>query len=348
MQATLSSILMWTALVCGQTSQPAVPPAPPPLAVAEPTLADQIRVELRAPRTTVPVGGEVILEFVIINRTDEPVKLTVPGALAGKERADLGMGLPLEHIFSGPNFKGLEIASEENPQMGDRIVRKPEYPVPVVTLAPFGTIGLRFDVARFYPGLHQAGIYALGWRPYGGALVAEPITIRVMQYRQVAIETDYGVMNMVLFYDKAPRHVANFLELVDKRFYHGKSFHSVYNNQFILGGCPDGNGTGKRPDGATLPPEFNDTPFEFGTVAMALIEGDPNSASSQFFICLSRQAAWDGHYTAFGQVIGPQSLAVLKKLGEVEVDGEHRPRKALTIKSIVSMDAIMQPRPARN
>jgi peptidylprolyl isomerase len=342
MQTALTSILLWSAILHGQVTQPSAPPVPPPTIAPEPTLAESIRVELRAPRTTVPVGGEVILEFVIINRTDEPVKLTVPGALAGKERTDLGMGLPLEHVFSGPNFKGLEIASEESPQMGDRIVRKPEYPVPAVTLAPFGTIGLRFDVARFYPGLHQAGIYALGWRPYGGVVVAEPITIRVMQYRQVVIETDYGVMNMQLFYDKAPRHVANFLELVDKRFYHTKTIHSVYNNQFILGGCPEGNGTGKRLDGATLPPEFNDTPFEFGTVAMALIDGDPNSASSQFFICLSRQAAWDGRYTAFGQIVGPQSLAVLKKLGEVEVDGEHRPRKALTIKSMVSTEAIMQ------
>ena len=315
-----------------------------PVNPPETALSNSIRVELRVPRTTVPVGGEVIVEFAVMNKTDEPIKLTVPGALVGKERPDLGMGLPLEHIFSGENFRGLEVAAEENPEMGDRIVRKPEFPVPAVTLAPFGVIGLRFDVARFYPGLHQAGIYTLGWRPYGGVVAAEPITIRVITYKQVAIETDYGVLNMQLLYDKAPRTVASFLELVDKRFYHNKTFHSVYKNQFILGGDPEGNGTGKRPDGVLLPPEFNDTPFELGTVAMALIEGDPNSASCQFFICLSRQAAWDGHYTAFGKITGPQSLAVLRKLSEVEVDADHRPKKPLVIHNMVASDVTVLPK----
>ena len=310
-------------------------------------LSNSVRVELRAARTTVPVGGEVLLEFAVINKTDEPVKLTVPGALVGKERPDLGMGLPLEHIFSGENFRGMEIAAEENPEMGDRIVRKPEFPVPAVTLAPFGVIGLRFDVARFYPGLHQAGIYTLGWRPYGGVIAAEPVTIRVITYKQVAIETDLGVLNMQLLYEKAPRTVANFLELVDKRFYRNKTFHCVYKNQFILGGDPEGNGTGKRQDGLTIPPEFNDAPFEVGTVAMALIEGDPNSASCQFFICMSRQPAWDGHYTAFGKITGPESLAVLKKLSDVDVDTDHRPRKPITIRNITAADVTVLPKPAR-
>jgi len=337
----MTGLLNW--LVALSAFLPAQGPpitSPGPANTTEPTLGSSIRVELRAPQTNVPVGGEVLLEFVVINRTDEPVKLNVPGALVGKERPDLGMGLPLEHVFSGENFRGLEIAAEVNPQMGDRIVRKPEFPVPAVTLAPFATIGLRFDVARFYPGLHQPGIYQLAWRPYGGVVAAEPVTLRVIQYKQVALETEYGVMTLQLFYDKAPRHVANFLELVDKRFYNNKTMHSVHNNQFLLGGCPDGTGTGKRPDGATVPAEFNDTPFDIGTVGMALIEGDPNSGSSQFFICLSRIGAWDGKYTAFAQVVGPQSLAVLKKLGEVEVDGEHRPKKPLVIKSAVTQDAI--------
>jgi len=332
-------------MVGGQSAQTIpslLPPNQPELA-----LASAIRVELRAPRTTVPVGGEVILEFAVINKTDEPIKLTVPGALVGKERPDLGMGLPLEHIFSGENFRGLEIAAEESPDMGDRIVRKPEFPVPGVTLAPFGVIGLRFDVARFYPGLHQAGIYTLGWRPYGGVVAAEPVTIHVITYKQIAIDTEFGTMNMQLLYEKAPQTVANFLELVDKRFYHNKTFHSVFKNQFILGGDPEGNGTGKRPDGVTIPPEFNDTPFELGTVAMALIEGDPNSASCQFFICLSRQPAWDGHYTAFGKITGPQSLAVLKRLSEVEVDGEHRPKKPLLIKNVTAMDVTVLPKSVR-
>ena len=55
------------------------------------------------------------------------------------------MGLPFEHVFSGTNYRGLEIAADGNPAMGDRVTRKPELPVPPITIAPFGTVGLRFD-----------------------------------------------------------------------------------------------------------------------------------------------------------------------------------------------------------
>ena len=335
-----SAILGLMACLCCQT-QPSTEEPQPTSAPAETTakpLSSTIRAVLRPARTTLPVGGQVFVEFVIQNVTDEPVTLSVPGAAKGKERPDLGMGLPLEHVFSGVDFRGMEVASERNPNMGDRITRKPEYPVPPITVAPFGSVGLRFDAARFYPGLHQGGIYRLTWRPYGGAVEAEPVTLTVVQYKQVVLETDQGVLTMRLLYDKAPRTVANFLELIDKRFYNGKTFHSVYANQFVLGGCPSGSGTGKRPDGQCLEPEFNDTPFDVGTVGMALIESDSKSASSQFFICLSRQTTWDGRYTAFAKVEGPASLETLRKLGEVAVDDQHRPVQPLVIKGLTAVD----------
>ena len=313
-------------------------------ALPEASMLSSVRAELRAPKTVIPVGSPVIVEFSLQNVSDEPVKLTVPGALVGKERNDIGMGLPLEHVYSAPGFHGLDVVADTNPNIGDRSSRKPEYPVPPVTLAPFATIGLRFDVSRFYPAMHQAGSYQLTWRPYGGALTSNTLNIQVVQYKQVTIDTDLGPMTVQLFYDKAPRHVANFLELVDKRFYNGKTFHLIFPNQFILGGCPNGDGTGKRADGLTLAPEFNDTPFEVGTVGMALIEGDPNSASAQFFICLSRQPAWDGRYTAFGQVIGPQSISTLRKIGQVELDEDRHPRKPVLIRSMTSVDTVFSAR----
>ena len=301
-------------------------------------LPNSIRVELRTARTIVPVGGPVMLEFVVQNITDAPVTLAVPGATKGKERPDLGMGFPLEHVFSAPEFRGLEIAAEQNPKLGDRVTRKPEYPVPPSTLAPFSSVGLRFDVARFYPGLHQAGVYRLQWRPYGGAVEADTLILNVVQYKRVILETELGTISMRLLYDKAPKTVANFLDLVDKRFYNGKTFHTAYANQFLLGGCPNGSGAGKRPDGTCIEPEFNETPFDAGTVAMALIQSDPSSASCQFFICLSRQPGWDSRYTAFAKVDGPESLEVLHKLGGVAVDDQHRPAQPLVIKSMTAVD----------
>jgi peptidyl-prolyl cis-trans isomerase B (cyclophilin B) len=310
-------------------------------------LSQSVRAEIRTTRSIVPVGSEVVVEFTLLNQTDQPVKLTVPGALPAKERPEHGMGLPLEHVFSGTGFRALEVTSEENPQLGDRVARRPDYPVPAITLAPFGCVGLRFDVARFYPGLHQSGKYRLQWQPYGGALESEALVLDVVQYKQVTMDTEYGALTIELLYDKAPMHVANFLELADQRFYNGKTFHSVFANQFILGGCPKGDGTGRRPDGVCLPPEFNDTPFDVGTVGMALLEGDPHSGSCQFFICLARQPSWDDRYTAFAQVRGPQSLATLQKLGQVAGDAQHRPVKPLTIKSMTLSDMPYPPRQAK-
>lgn len=338
----MSGVFCWTILLWALQ----VPPESPPEVLAtELPLANMVRAELRLEKASVPVGSRVVVEFVIQNLTGEPVSLAVPGAPKGKEQPDYdGMGLPLEHVFSGVNFRGLEIVAEENPRMGDRMTRKPEKPVPSLTVAPYGTIGLRFDVARFYPGLHQAGLYELTWKPYGGALTAKPLMLEVVSYKQAVIETDYGTMTMQFLYDKAPRHVANFIELVEQRYYNGKSFATVYPGQFVLGGSPADDLSARRPDGQCLQPEFNDVAFEAGVVGMALIEGDEHSGSCQFFICLADQPGWKGQYTAFGKIQGPQSLAALRKLGAVAVDENHQPLKALKIKRITITPAVFVPR----
>lgn len=305
------------------------------------TLANQISVELRVPRTVIPVAGQVMVEFVILNRTAEPVTLKVPNAKTAKMGTG-EMGLPLEHVYSGTNFRALEIATDGNPKLGDRSVRNPEYPVPAVTLAAFGTVGLRFDVSRFYPVLNQAGTYVLRWNPYGGAVRSKPVTIRVVPFKQAIIDTNYGPLSMRLLYDKAPRHVENFIDLINQRFYNGLTFHRILPGAFLQGGCPDGTGLGKRPDGVTIAPEFNNTQFVAGTVAMALVESDEGrdetSASSQFFISLGRQPAWDGRYTAFAVIEGPESLAVLKRLAEVATDDTFSPVEPLKIRSISLLD----------
>lgn len=329
-------------LSLGAGAQPTADSPTEPPVVAKPISAS-IRAILRTDQAIVPVGSPVFVEFVLQNRSSEPVILKVPDAIEGQPRPQDGMGLPLEHVYSGTGFRGLAIASEANPQLGDRVSMKPQYPVPPITIAPFGTVGLRFDVARHYPGLHQSGAYVLSWKPYGGVIATGPLTIKVVAYKQAILETDQGAMRMDLFYDKAPRHVENFLELAGQRFYNGKTFHMVVSSQFLLGGCPNGDGTGKRPDGATLKPELSDTPFDFGVVGMATIEGDPDSASCQFFICLAPQPSWKGRYTAFGQIRGPESEKTLRKLGAVPVGEDRSPLQKLAIKAITITDAPFVP-----
>lgn len=297
-----------------------------------------IEAVLRLDRTTLPVGSPVMGEFILKNKTLEPVTLQVPGSDINRDEF-AAMGLPIEHVFSGERYRALRIAAEGNSTLGDRKVERPEYPVPLLTIAPMGSVGLRVDLARLYPVLHQPGKYDLTWAPYMGAVVAPPVTLDVITYKTVALETTHGRLMMRLLYDEAPHTVDNFLDLVRARFYDGKGFHRVERDFAIAGGCPVGNGTGKRPDGRTLPPEFNKTPFTLGTVGMSLAPNDPNSASCQFFITLGRADNLDGKYTAFAQIEGPESLETLRRIAGVELDSKKRPVQPVKIKTATILDA---------
>lgn len=116
----------------------------------------------------------------------------------------------------------------------------------------------------------------------------------------VSIETDKGEIVFETFPDVAPKTVARITELVKQGFYNGLIFHRVVPGFVIQGGDPKGNGTGGS--GKKLPAEFNSKKHVLGTVAMARAQ-DPDSADSQFYICLSEQPHLDGNYTVFGQVI---------------------------------------------
>ena len=85
----------------------------------------------------------------------------------------------------------------------------------------------------------------------------------------------------------------------------------------VQGGCPKGDGTG-GPDW-NVNAEFNDREHQPGTLSMAR-SNDPDSAGSQFFICLTREKCQhlDGSYTAFGQVV--EGMDVLEALGNLPAD----------------------------
>ena len=134
--------------------------------------------------------------------------------------------------------------------------------------------------------------------------------------QQVVISTDFGDMKLSFLPDKAPNHVANFVELAGSGFYDGLAFHRIMDGFMIQGGCPLGSGTGSGPN--QLDAEFNDTRHVLGTLSMAR-SADPNSASCQFFICLGEASFLDNQYTAFGQIDDDESLETLKKIGKVEV-----------------------------
>ena len=121
-------------------------------------------------------------------------------------------------------------------------------------------------------------------------------------------EKTYGTVKIQLFSDVAPKHVENFKKLINEGFYNGLAFHRVIPDLIIQGGDPTTKGDDRSkwgmgmPDQPKVKAEFNDRPFTRGTLGAARGQ-DPNSASSQFFICVRPNPQWDGEYTNFGQVI---------------------------------------------
>ena len=127
----------------------------------------------------------------------------------------------------------------------------------------------------------------------------------------VVLETTQGKIVIELYPDFAPGTVANFKKLIRKKFYDGVIFHRYIEDFIIQGGDPSGDGTGGP--GYTIQDEFNERKHVTGTVAMAKTAA-PNSAGSQFYICLAPAPHLNGGYTVFGQVIqGMDNVFKLRK-----------------------------------
>jgi peptidyl-prolyl cis-trans isomerase B (cyclophilin B) len=147
---------------------------------------------------------------------------------------------------------------------------------------------------------------------------------------QIELDTTLGKITLDLIPDVAPGHCKNIIGLSKIGYYDGVLFHRIIRGFMIQGGCPLGTGTGGP--GYNIKAEFNKTPHEAGVLSMARTE-DPDSAGSQFFICLDKHGHLDGKYTAFGKAADAASLAVVRKIGEVKTDRRDRPVSDVTIKT---------------
>lgn len=123
-----------------------------------------------------------------------------------------------------------------------------------------------------------------------------------------------GAIVMELYPDVAPKTVESFVALTNKGFYNGLAFHRVVPGFVVQGGDPKGDGTGGP--GYTLKAEFNSRKHLDGSVAMARAQ-HPDSAGSQFYICLGPQPFLDGKYTVFGQVTDGMDVVRKIKVGDV-------------------------------
>jgi peptidyl-prolyl cis-trans isomerase B (cyclophilin B) len=147
---------------------------------------------------------------------------------------------------------------------------------------------------------------------------------------EITLDTSLGTIRLALDPANAPGHVRNMVALAESGFYDGVPFHRVIKGFMIQGGCPEGTGTGGP--GYKIKAEFNATPHEPGTLSMARTN-DPNSAGSQFFICLERVPHLDRQYTAFGRCADAASLDVVRAIGNVQTGGNDRPVEPVVIRS---------------
>jgi peptidyl-prolyl cis-trans isomerase B (cyclophilin B) len=156
------------------------------------------------------------------------------------------------------------------------------------------------------------------------------------------IKTSEGEMIAEFWPDVAPKTVENFKKLARSGFYDGTAFHRIVKGFMIQGGDPltkdpakeSRYGTGDP--GYKIKAEFNDRSHERGVLSMAR-SSDPDSAGSQFFICLANVSRLDHQYTTFGKIIKGDD--VLGKIGDIEVtmsdSGERsKPTKRVTVESI--------------
>jgi peptidyl-prolyl cis-trans isomerase B (cyclophilin B) len=156
------------------------------------------------------------------------------------------------------------------------------------------------------------------------------------------IKTSEGEMVAEFWSDVAPNTVENFKKLAKAGFYDGTAFHRIVKGFMIQGGDPltkdlkNESRFGTGDPGYKIKAEFNKKSHERGVLSMAR-SSDPDSAGSQFFICLGHVTQLDGQYTTFGKLIKGDD--VLGKIGDTEVavsgSGEKsKPTKRVTVESV--------------
>jgi len=164
------------------------------------------------------------------------------------------------------------------------------------------------------------------------------------------IKTSEGEMVVQFWTDAAPKTIENFKKLAREGFYDGTIFHRIVKGFMIQGGDPNSkdpakeNSYGEGGPTHKIKAEFNDHSHERGVFSMAR-SSDPDSAGSQFFICLAPVRRLDHQYTTFGKLI--KGADVLEKIGDTPVtrnnSGEtSKPTKRVVIESIkiVPVDSI--------
>ncbi len=170
--------------------------------------------------------------------------------------------------------------------------------------------------------------------------------IQRMSDTKAVIETKFGKIELKFFPEKAPNHVNNFIELAKKGFYDSTTFHRIIPNFMIQGGDPNSKDHDKSKHGTggpgyALKAEFNDILHKKGILSMAR-SMDPDSAGSQFFICVADAPSLDRKYTVFGEVVS--GIEVVDKIVSQPRDRRDNPDERVEMKVSI-VEPVTSPAP---
>ncbi len=169
-----------------------------------------------------------------------------------------------------------------------------------------------------------------------------PMSAAEMSNKQAVVDTSLGTFIIDLRPELAPNHVGYFIKLAREGAYNGTTFHRILALAIIQGGDPLTKDPAKAKLYGTgglgvLKPEFSPTERAArGAVAAVLRPNDPDSAGSQFFVCVTDQPALDAKYTIFGRV--SDGMDIVQKISQVPADGNGAPNERVTINAITIRD----------
>lgn len=155
---------------------------------------------------------------------------------------------------------------------------------------------------------------------------------------QAVIETSAGTFTIQFYADEAPIHVRKFMDLARQGFYNGTTFHTMVTHGVVQAGDPETKSPAARDRYGTgglnlgIKQEALNLPIKAGTVAATLQPNRPDSAGSQFFICISDQLQMNGQYSPWAYVV--DGMDVLDKISLTELDDKRLAKTRIEIKNI--------------
>jgi peptidyl-prolyl cis-trans isomerase B (cyclophilin B) len=154
---------------------------------------------------------------------------------------------------------------------------------------------------------------------------------------QAVFETSAGSFIVEFYPDQAPNHVRKFLELAREGHFNGTSFHSMVSRAVVQGGDPETKNPNARDKYGSggfmdLKKEISDLPLKRGTIVAFTLPGKPDSAGSQFFICVGDQFQLNGQFTAFAYVA--DGMDIVEKISTTPTDDKRMATERVELKSV--------------